>query len=72
MLNNYVFKLNGGDKMSKEVLETIASDMKDDAIFLDGKPFNGRVVAQAFGKQGAAIAALANIVRSILVKMEDT
>ena len=57
-------------KSNKEVLEMIAEDMKSDAIKFDGKPFNGKTVAKYFGCQGAAIAALANIVKSILEKEE--
>ena len=53
------------DKRSK-VLEMIAEDMKNDAKNFDGLPFNGKIVAKYFGNQGAAIAALADIVRSIL------
>uniref|UniRef100_A0A6M3KC40 Uncharacterized protein n=1 Tax=viral metagenome TaxID=1070528 RepID=A0A6M3KC40_9ZZZZ len=53
------------DKRIK-VLEMIAEDMKDDAKNFDGKPFTGRTVAEYFGCQGAAISALANIVKSIL------
>lgn len=49
-----------------EILNTIAEDMKNDAEKFDGKPFNGKTVAEYFGNQGAAIAALANIVKSIL------
>ena len=49
-----------------EVLKQIADDMKRDAKEFDGKPFNGKTVATYFGYQGAAIAALANIVRSML------
>lgn len=49
-----------------EVLNMIAEDMKNDAKEFDGKPFNGRTVAEYFGNQGAAIASLANIVKSIL------
>jgi len=51
-----------------KVLEMIAEDMKNDAKEFDGKPFNGKVVAEYFGNHGAAIAALADIVRSILDK----
>ena len=40
--------------------------MKNDAKNFDGKPFNGKTVAEYFGNQGAAIVALANIVKSIL------
>ena len=52
-------------KMS-EVLKMIAQDMKDDASNFDGRPFNGKTVAEYFGNQGAAIAALANIVNSLI------
>jgi len=54
--------------MSKEieVLEMIAKDMKDDADNFDGRPFNGKTVAEYFGNQGAAITSLANIIKSIL------
>ena len=44
----------------------IADDMKNDAAKFDGQPFNGKTVAEYFGNQGAAIAALANILKSIL------
>ncbi len=54
-----------------EVLEMIAKDMKDDAKNFEGQPFNGKTVAEYFGNQGAAIAALANIIKSILDKKED-
>ena len=49
-----------------EVLKMIIEDMKDDAVKFDGAPFNGKTVAEYFGNQGAAIATLANIVKSIL------
>ena len=49
-----------------EILKDIAEDMKNDAIRFDGQPFTGKTVAQYFGYQGAAIAALADILRSIL------
>lgn len=52
----------------KEVLDMIAQDMKDDAKNFDGKPFNGRTVAEYFGNHGAAIAALANIVKELVDK----
>lgn len=54
-----------------KVLEMIAQDMKDDAKNFDGKPFTGKTVAEYFGNQGAAIAALANIIKEILV-VDDT
>ena len=49
-----------------KVLNMIADDMKSDAAYYEGKPFTGRNVAEYFGKQGAAIAALANIMRAAL------
>ena len=49
-----------------KVLEMIAADMKTDAENFDGRPFTGKVVAEYFGNQGAAIAALADIIKSIL------
>lgn len=53
------------DKAIK-ILEMIAEDMKNDAKNFDGKPFNGRTVAELFGNHGAAIAALADVVRLML------
>ena len=50
----------------RRTLNTIADDMRDDAERFDGMPFNGRTVAEYFGNQGAAIAALANIIEEIL------
>ena len=49
-----------------EVLEMIAKDMKDDAKNFDGRPFNGKTVAEYFGNHGAAIAALADMIKSII------
>lgn len=46
----------------------IAKDMVNDAKNSDGKPFNGKTVAEYFGKQGAAIYTLARIIQSILIK----
>jgi hypothetical protein len=49
-----------------EICEQIAADMKSDAENFDGKPFNGKTVATYFGYQGAAIAALANIIKKVI------
>jgi hypothetical protein len=56
------------DKKEKQIkiLNMIAEDMKNDAAAFDGTPFTGENVATYFGNQGAAIAALANIIRMIL------
>jgi hypothetical protein len=50
-----------------QALEEIAADMKRDATQFDGRPFNGRTVAELFGNQGAAIAALARIVKILSI-----
>lgn len=49
-----------------QACKEIAEDMKRDAEEFDGKPFDGKTVAKYFGYQGAAIAALANILKTIL------
>ena len=59
------------DNKRSKILEMIAEDMKNDAKNFDGRPFNGKVVAEYFGNQGAAIAALANIVKSILEQIKN-
>lgn len=56
------------NKKKLKVLKMIADDMKNDAKNFDGQPFNGKTVARYFGNQGAAIAALANIMQSIIGK----
>jgi len=53
------------DKLVK-LLDLISEDMRDDAEYYDGKPFNGKNVAEYNGKQGAAIQALANILKLII------
>jgi hypothetical protein len=54
-----------------KILETIATDMENDAREFDGKPFNGKTVATYLGNLGAAVAALADIVRSIVEQQEE-
>jgi len=54
-----------------KTLEMITEDMKNDADYFDGRSFNGRNVAEYFGNQGAAITALANIVKSILERLDN-
>lgn len=49
----------------------IADDMEADAKNFDGKPFNGRTVAEYFGNQGAAIAVLAKIVEQALAVQHE-
>ena len=49
-----------------KVLEMIVKDMIYDAEKFDGRLFNGKTVGEYFGNQGAAIAVLANIIKTIL------
>ena len=49
-----------------KVLEMIVADMKCDAEKFDGRPFIGKTVAEYFGNQGAAISALANIMKEVI------
>ncbi len=58
------------DKIIK-TLQTIADDMKQDAEGFDGKPFTGKTVAEYMGYQGAAIAALADIMRGVIEEMKE-
>lgn len=54
-----------------KVCRMIAEDMANDAFEFDGKPFTGKTVAEYFGNQGAAIAALANILRFVLEERNE-
>ncbi len=49
-----------------EICEDIALDMENDAREFDGKPFNGSTVATYFGNHGAAIKALADIIKELI------
>ena len=51
-----------------KVLDMISSGMENDIKEFEGKPFTGRTVGALFGKQAAAIQALANIMKSILTE----
>jgi len=50
------------------VLKMVEKNMRNDAEKFDGRPFNGKTVGEYFGNQGAAIAVLAKIIKSILEK----
>ena len=54
-----------------EICEQVALDTENDAKDFDGKPFNGKTVATYFGNQGAAISALSNIIKEILLESES-
>lgn len=49
-----------------EVLQMVMDDTKNDAENFDGRIFNGKTVAEYFGNHGAAIAAVARILKAHL------
>lgn len=48
-----------------ELCDMIEGDMERDAKNFDGQPFTGKTVAEYFGFQGAAISALARVVKEL-------
>ena len=55
-----------------KILNMVETDMKLDAEHFDGQSFNGHTVATYFGTHGAAIAALARIMKSIVEELNNT
>ena len=53
-------------KRMLEVCEQISKDVENDARTFDGKPFNGRTMAEYMGNHGAAIKALADILSEVI------
>ena len=49
-----------------EVLDMIRVDVENDASSFDGQAFNGKTVGTYFGNHGAAIDALAKIVKELI------
>ena len=58
-------------KRMLEVCEQISKDVENDARTFDGKPFNGRIMAEYMGNHGAAIKALADILSEV-IKTEES
>ena len=61
------------DKKKKQkmidVLKMVSDDVENDAKEFDGKPFTGKTMAEYMGNHGAAINAIAGILKETL---EDT
>lgn len=55
-----------------KVVKQVAQDVENDAKEFDGKPFDGKTVAEYFGNHGAAINALANVLKQIIEDGKDT
>ena len=51
-----------------KICNQVAFDMENDAKEFDGKPFDGKTVATYFGYQGAAIKALADVLKTLIEK----
>ncbi len=56
---------------SLALITVITKDIEDDLANMEGRPLNGRVVAEQFGYQGAAISALANLVSGLFLELKD-
>ncbi len=54
-----------------EICNQVSLDMANDAKEFDGKPFDGKTVATYFGYQGAAISALADVIKQIIIKTKN-
>lgn len=52
-------------KKELEVLDMIIDDCEKDVEYFEGKPFNGKTVAEMYGILEAKIQALAKIVKKI-------
>lgn len=53
-----------------EICEQVAEDVENDAKEFDGKPFDGKTVAAYFGNHGAAIKALADVLKKLIEEDE--
>lgn len=54
-----------------DICEQIGKDVENDAKEFDGKPFNGKTVAEYFGNHGAAIKVLSDINIQILKRLKE-
>lgn len=63
---NTVLNAVAGKERLIKICEEVAADMERDAKEFDGKPFDGKTVATYFGYQGAAISALANVIKKLV------
>jgi len=54
-----------------KIMEMVAKDVENDAREFDGKPFTGKTMAEYMGNHGAAIAAIADAIKDILLLSTD-
>lgn len=55
----------------KEICDKIAGDAENDAKDFDGQPFTGRTMGVYMGNHGASIAALAELIKSLIEEIEE-
>lgn len=55
-------KLNRMTKVADMIIADTESDMKE----MEGAPFTGKAVAEAFGKQAASIVTLTNMIKALV------
>lgn len=58
------------DKLIK-ICNQVAEDVKNDAASFDGQPFTGKTVGAYMGYHGAAIGALADVLKQLIEKTPD-
>jgi hypothetical protein len=54
-----------------KICDTVQEDVEKDAKEFDGKPFDGKTMAEYMGYHGAAIGALADVLRTLIDKVPD-
>ena len=54
-----------------KVLDMVLEDTPKDAKALDGKPFNGKIVAEQFGVLYAQLEAVTKVVKLLVLEVED-
>ena len=55
----------------RKICEHVMFYVKNDAKEFDGRSFDGKTVAAYFGYHGASIGALAEVVASLVVKIDE-
>lgn len=54
-----------------KICSSVKEDVERDASEFDGKPFNGKTMAEYMGYHGAAIGALAEVIENLVAKIPD-
>ena len=54
-----------------KLMQMVMEDVKNDAADFDGKPFTGKTMGAYMGHHGAAITAIANAIKDMLIENEN-